>query len=139
MQEICFIFGTLWNFILGWIQKPLHMEDQLYFSSINLHTSFFQKMLQYSCVCIYNQVSVNGQLLFIFCQTAAVNWRRKWQPTPVFLPENPRDGGAWGAAVYGVAQSRTRLKRLSSSSCCSERPCTCMFAYTCKCFCSMDS
>ena len=30
--------------------------------------------------------------------------------------ENPRDGGAWCAAVYGVAQSRTRLKRLSSSS-----------------------
>ena len=30
--------------------------------------------------------------------------------------ENPRDGGAWWAAVYGVIQSRTRLKRLSSSS-----------------------
>ena len=30
--------------------------------------------------------------------------------------ESPRDGGAWWAAVYGVAQSRTRLKRLSSSS-----------------------
>ena len=30
--------------------------------------------------------------------------------------ENPRDGEAWWAAVYGVAQSRTRLKRLSSSS-----------------------
>ena len=30
--------------------------------------------------------------------------------------ENPRDGGAWWASVYGVAQSRTRLKRLSSSS-----------------------
>ena len=29
--------------------------------------------------------------------------------------ESPRDGGAWWAAVYGVAQSRTRLKRLSSS------------------------
>ena len=29
--------------------------------------------------------------------------------------ENPRDGGAWWAAVYGVAQSRTRLKQLSSS------------------------
>ena len=97
--------------------------------------------------------------LFTFMQ-----WRRKWQPTPVFLPgkyqgwrslvgcspwgreesdttervpfqfslsctgegngnppqcsclENPRDGGAWWAAGYGVAQSRTRLKRLSSSS-----------------------
>ena len=30
--------------------------------------------------------------------------------------ENPRDWGAWWAVVYGVALSRTRLKRLSSSS-----------------------
>ena len=30
--------------------------------------------------------------------------------------ENPSDGGAWWAAVYGVTQSQTRLKRLSSSS-----------------------
>ena len=30
--------------------------------------------------------------------------------------ENPRDGGAWWASVYGVAQSRIQLKRLSSSS-----------------------
>ena len=30
--------------------------------------------------------------------------------------ENPRDGGAWWAAVYGVAQSRTRLRRFSGSS-----------------------
>ena len=35
---------------------------------------------------------------------------RKWQPTPVFLLENPRDGGAWWTAVYGVTQSWTRLK-----------------------------
>ena len=30
--------------------------------------------------------------------------------------ENPRDGGAWLAAISGVAQSQTRLKQLSSSS-----------------------
>ena len=92
------------------------------------------------------------------------SWRRKWQPTPVFLPgescgwrtlvsccpqgctesdtteltyhacmlwkgkgsplqysclENPRDGGVRWAALYGVAQSRTRLHRLSSSRDCS--------------------
>ena len=41
-----------------------------------------------------------------------MHWRRKRQPTA----ENPRDGGAWWAAVYGVAQSRTQLKWLSSSS-----------------------
>ena len=29
--------------------------------------------------------------------------------------ENPRNGGAWWAPIYGVAQSQTRLKRLSSS------------------------
>ena len=34
--------------------------------------------------------------------------------------ENPRDGGVWWAAVYGVAQSWTRLKRLSSNSSSSE-------------------
>ena len=43
---------------------------------------------------------------------------KEWQPTPVFLGflENPRDRGAWWAAIYGVAQSQTWLKRLSSSS-----------------------
>jgi len=45
-----------------------------------------------------------------------MHWRRKWQPTPVFLPGESQDRGAWWAAVYGVAQSWTQLKRLSSSS-----------------------
>ena len=38
-----------------------------------------------------------------------MHWRRKWHPLQYFCLENPRDGGAWWAAVYGVAQSRTRL------------------------------
>ena len=37
-------------------------------------------------------------------------------PLQCFCLENPRDGGAWWAAVYGVTQSRTQLKWLSSSS-----------------------
>ena len=37
-------------------------------------------------------------------------------PLQCFCLENPRDGRAWWTAVYGVAQSWTRLKRLSSSS-----------------------
>ena len=45
-----------------------------------------------------------------------MHWRRKWQPTPVFLPGESQGQGAWWAAIYGVAQSRIRLKRLSSSS-----------------------
>ena len=44
-----------------------------------------------------------------------MHWRRKWQPTPVFLPRESRDSGTWQAAVYRVAQSRIQLMRLSSS------------------------
>ena len=44
------------------------------------------------------------------------HWRREWQPTPVFLPGESQGRGAWWAAVYGVTQSRTQLRRLSSSS-----------------------
>ena len=45
-----------------------------------------------------------------------VHWRRKWQPTPVFLPGESQGREAWWAAICGVAQSQTRLKWLSSSS-----------------------
>ena len=48
--------------------------------------------------------------------------RRPWQPTPVFSPgESQGRGGAWRAAGYGVAQSRTRRKRLSGSRSSSNR------------------
>ena len=49
-----------------------------------------------------------------------IHWRRKWQPTPVVLPGESQGRGAWWAAVDGVAQSRPRLKRLSSTA----RPCS---------------
>ena len=63
-----------------------------------------------------------------------MHWKRKRQPTPVFLPgesqgrgnlvavcgvaqhsrlENPTDAGAWWAAVHGVAESRTRLSNFT--------------------------
>ena len=43
---------------------------------------------------------------------------RNGNPLQCSWLENPRDEGAWWAAVYGVTQSRTRLKRLSSSNTC---------------------
>ena len=45
-----------------------------------------------------------------------IPWRRRWQPTPVFLP-----GEAWGATVHRVAQSWTQLRWLSM----------CTHTYTC--------
>ena len=43
-------------------------------------------------------------------------WRRKWQPTPVFFPGESQGRWSLVAAIYGVIQSRTQLKWLSSSS-----------------------
>ena len=37
-------------------------------------------------------------------------WRREWPPTPVFLPGESMDRGAWRATVHGVAKSQTPLK-----------------------------
>ena len=49
---------------------------------------------------IYNNLSIDK------------NWRREWQPTPVFLP-GPMDRGAWWAIVHGVAES-DMTERLST-------------------------
>ena len=44
-----------------------------------------------------------------------IPWRRKWQPTPVFLLENPKDRGAWQATVHRITKSWARLKWLSTA------------------------
>ena len=40
-----------------------------------------------------------------------IPWRRKWHPLQYSCLENPMDGGAWWAAVHGVAKSQTQLNR----------------------------
>ena len=45
-----------------------------------------------------------------------LRWRRKWQPTPVFVPGESQVRGSLMGCHHGVTQSRTRLKWLSSSS-----------------------
>ena len=61
------------------------------------------------CLCI-----ING--CFHFHSSLLCIEEGHGSPLQCFCLENPRDGGAWWAAIYGVAQSRTRLKQLSSSS-----------------------
>ena len=40
-------------------------------------------------------------------------YRRQWHPTAVLLPGKSMDGGAWWAAVRGVAEGRTRLSEFT--------------------------
>ena len=43
-----------------------------------------------------------------------IPWRRAWQPTPVFLPGESMDRGAWQATVHWVTKNWTRLKQQST-------------------------
>ena len=55
-------------------------------------------------------------MLSILCIVVCILGEGNGNPLQYSYLENPRDRGAWWAAVYGVAQSRTQLERLSSSS-----------------------
>ena len=71
------------------------------------------------CMCVCARVAFVHMRVCacrLFGTISSESWGRKWQPLQCSCLENPRDRGAWWAAIYGVAQSRTRLKRLSSSS-----------------------
>ena len=46
----------------------------------------------------------------LLCSPKCNNGEGNGNPLQYSCLENPRDGGAWWAAVYGVTQSRTRLK-----------------------------
>ena len=43
-------------------------------------------------------------------------WRRKWQPTPMFLLGESHDRGAWWTTVHGVTESKTLQKWLSTQA-----------------------
>ena len=85
--------------------RHFHIKSEGNKERINNRHIVYIYVYVYVCVCIYIYI-------YICCSV----WRRKWQPTPVFLPGESQGWEAWWAAVYGVAQSRTRLKRRSSSS-----------------------
>ena len=73
-------------------------------------------MVTISCVRVKNLTFVPNTSFLILAESMAPHGEGNGNPLQCSCLENPRDRGAWWAAVYGVTQSRTRLKRLSSSS-----------------------
>ena len=45
-----------------------------------------------------------------------IRWRRKWQPTPVLLPGDPKDRGAWRPTVCGAAKELDTTWRLNNNA-----------------------
>ena len=68
-------------------------------------------LLSLSCLHLYLLVIVIPiEILLITETNFCTNLEGNGSPLQCSFLENPRDGGAWWAAVYGVAQSQTRLK-----------------------------
>ena len=71
----------------------------------------------YDTLCCAKICLIRSHLfIFVFISIALDSGEGNGNPLQCSCLENPRDRGAWWAAVYGVTQSRTRLKQLSSSS-----------------------
>ena len=73
----------------------------------------------FQCIVFLCMLCQNFVYFLVFeLSNIVYSWRRQWHPTPVFLPgESQRPGSLVGCCLWHrLAQSRTRLKRLSSSS-----------------------
>ena len=96
---------------------PVRVSSQpAYPSLLSLlgHRVWRQKEMLCVCVCVCVRVFILRGLVFHFSLSCI--GEGNGNPLQCSCLENPRDREAWWAAIYGVVWSRTRLKRLSSSS-----------------------
>ena len=96
------LFGSISPIFSAWLQNMLFYGCSITYLTNPLMwvKQYYKQMGKYPCTNTFSKFSYLKCFLSLQCSCL----------------ENPRDGGAWWAAVYGFAQSRTRLKRLSSSS-----------------------
>ena len=128
------LFSSLAHFMIGsFIFLELSWRSCLYIFEINpLSVAACAIIFSQSEGCLFTLLIVSFvvQKLLSFIRSHMFLFNPFWvlslcmvlggegngNPLPYSCLENPRDRGDWWAAVYGVAQSRTRLTQLSSSS-----------------------
>ena len=96
-----------------WAQKVLTTESTAFGSSSDV--------LDWQCTVVRKGTGKPSCLQWnagyhLICQLCDTGGEGNGSPLQCSCLKKPRDGGAWWAAVCGVARSRTRLKLLSSSS-----------------------
>ena len=85
---------------LWWVHATIHLLQCVECETLRVNPN----------VNCWLQVGATSLSLFTF-----LHQRRKWQPTPVFLPGESQGRGAWWAAVYGVAQSQPQQQQYVGS------------------------
>ena len=78
-------FKPWWEEIIS--DKPCHKKKKKRKENFKLYLFSSLISIEYETLPLTDP-STNGT-------SQNIRWRRKWQPTPVLLPENPMDGGAW--------------------------------------------
>ena len=110
----------------AWRAIGLQNQTQLKRFSTHTHIVFFIHLLAFSWLEVnyigdwreVESLTKNQEFLtkitFTYLWfTSNITWRRQWHPLQCSCLENPMDGGAWWAAVCGVAKSRTRLSNFT--------------------------
>ena len=116
-QILVYLFGIWakknqelsWNFL-----KDTNAQVLVLFLQISRYVSNEQSCLRTTG--LYHDLLSSVFHFFYFILGTLIYGEVNGTPLQYSCLENPMDGGAWWAAVHGVARSRTRLKRLSSSS-----------------------
>ena len=99
--------GVWWSTVHG-VAKETDTTERLHFHIHTLGLPWWLSGQESTCQCRRHRFN---------SWVRKLPWRRKWQPTSVFLPGKPMDRGAWWATIHRVAQSQTQLKRLSMHAC----------------------
>ena len=89
----------------------LHLKQRLRFCTADVCRGWGWKWDP----CLSNTFSSIPNLYLLDSSSIHIQ-RRQWHPLQCSCLESPMDGGAWWAAVHGVAKSQTRLKQLCCSS-----------------------
>ena len=98
----------------SWSHHFQCLQDHKAPLALRCQHNLFWESLYFSCRTLkWMGEPLLGKFLWQVCLSLHVSRglvrRRQWHPTPVLLMENPMDGGAWKAAVRGVAEGRTRM------------------------------
>ena len=109
------------GFLSGSVVKNPSAIQETRFWSLGWEDPLEEKMATHSSILAWKipWTDEPGGLQSMGPQRVGYNWgtlEGNGSPLQYSCLENPRDGGAWWAAVHRVAQSQTRLKQLSSSS-----------------------
>ena len=114
------LITTLFSFLLSGVVSQECLETSVLISVKRLCSipKCIEIFIQFKVVFVFPTVTVSIFTMKLAANSSmhACTGEGNGNPLQYSCLENPRDRGAWWAAVYGVAQSQTRLKGLSSSS-----------------------